>query len=237
MDQRDLLTLKPQLGAYIFSLLFVFTGVFSFGDDLIGKTFAEGSDGIEAVETSAEDSMATPLTATPAPVLPAAVVQEALKNPKRIKPLPLQQIDAETLWLARCMYSETKRPEEQELVGWVVRNRVETKYRGKSNYQDVVLDDYQFSAFNQNSRKRRYYSNLQLDSKAPGWKNTLYLAYYVRHADPTIRPFAEKTRHFYSEQAMKGRDHPTWVGDLEPITPKRPVKLDAKRFRFYDGVY
>ncbi|HMB92601.1 MAG TPA: hypothetical protein VKP65_17240 [Rhodothermales bacterium] len=236
MDQRDLLTLKPQLGAYIFSLLFVFTGVFSFGDDLIGKTFAGAPEPVEAVEANFEEELAT-FTSQPAPVLPAALVQEALENPKRVKPLPLQKIDTETLWLARCMYSETKRPEEQELVGWVVRNRVETQYRDKGNYEDVVLDDYQFSAFNQNSRKRRYYTNLKLDSQAPGWQNTLYMAYYVRHADSTLRPFSEETRHFYSEQSMRGRDRPHWVGNLEPITPKRPVELDPKRFRFYTGVY
>ncbi len=231
MDHRDPLTLRPQLGAYIFSLLFLFTGVFSFRKDLLGKTFP----GMFAtVETTVD---ADTLAMAETPVVPPSVLEEVLRNPRKVKPLPLEQIDAETLWLARCMYSETKRPVEQELVGWVVRNRVETAYRDKNSYRDVVLDDYQFSAFTPNTRKRRYYSTLQVHSQAPGWKNTLYLAYYVRHADPTFRPFSTKTRHFYSERSMRGQDHPDWVSGMQPVTPTRPHLLDARRFRFYEGIF
>lgn len=46
----------------------------------------------------------------------------------------------EILWLARTIFSETKRPHEQELVAWVVRNRVETGYRGNATYEAAVLD-------------------------------------------------------------------------------------------------
>ncbi len=230
MDPRDPFTLRPQLGAYIFTLLFLFTGVFSFRGDLLGNTFP----GVFAAEATVE---ADTLAFAEMPVIPPSVLEEVLRNPRKVKPLPPERIDPETLWLARCMYSETKRPEEQELVGWVVRNRVETAYRGKVSYRDVVLDDYQFSAFNPNSRKRRYYSNLQLNSQAPGWKNTLYLAYYVRHADPTFRPFSTKTRHFYSERSMRGRNHPEWAVGEQPVLPTRPHQLDERRFRFYAGVY
>jgi hypothetical protein len=63
-------------------------------------------------------------------------------------------VSEDVLWLARVIYSETKRPHEQELVAWVVRNRVETAYRGKDTYRSTVLDPWQFSAFNANAPKR-----------------------------------------------------------------------------------
>ena len=53
---------------------------------------------------------------------------------------PPPEPNASTLWLARAIYSETKLPHEQELVAWVVRNRVETAYRGRRSYRAVVLD-------------------------------------------------------------------------------------------------
>ncbi|MFQ5568113.1 MAG: hypothetical protein ACE5G0_00475 [Rhodothermales bacterium] len=169
-------------------------------------------------------------------LLPAAQIEEALRNPRTMPRVPPELIDSETLWLARVVYTESKRLEEQELVAWVVRNRVETAYRGKRTYQDVVLDAYQFSAFNPNSRKRRYYSSLDVDTQARGWQRTLSLAYYVRHAQAHLRPFSDRTRHFYSEVAMGGDEHPPWVRGIQPITPNRPVKLIAERFRFYEGV-
>ncbi len=62
-------------------------------------------------------------------------------------------LEEPTLWLARAIYSETKLPHEQELVAWVVRNRVETAYRGRRTYRAVVLDPYQFSAFQPRRRE------------------------------------------------------------------------------------
>jgi hypothetical protein len=164
------------------------------------------------------------------------MMEAMLRNPTKVQPLPVEHIDTETLWLARIIYSETKRPAEQELVAWVVRNRVDTFYRGKNTYRDVALDPYQFSAFNPNSRKRTYYTNLGLHAKAPGWQKTLALAYHVRHASPQYRPFSPVTRHFFSERSLLQNTHPEWTVGLQPITPKRPVKLDAQRFRFYEGV-
>ena len=58
---------------------------------------------------------------------------EAMRNPRKLTPLPPEMIDNETLWLARAIFSETKRPEEQILVAWVIRNRVETGYRGNAH--------------------------------------------------------------------------------------------------------
>ena len=145
-----------------------------------------------------------------------------------------EDIKEDVLWLARCIYSETKRPDEQELVAWVVRNRVETGYRGRMSYRDAVLDPWQFSAFNSNSPKRSYYAGLDFDSKPKGWKTALFIAYDVLHAPAYERPFPTQTRHFYSERSMQGSLKPAWAGGKRPVSLDR--EIDPKRFRFYAGV-
>lgn len=138
------------------------------------------------------------------------------------------------LWLARVIYSETKRPSEQELVAWVVRNRVETGYRGKSTYRDVVLDRYQFSAFNPNTRTRSHYASLEWDSKERGFARALAIAATVATADWSERPFSETTRHFYSRRSMPGGATPAWAQNMQPVDLDRHVEPD--RFRFYANV-
>jgi hypothetical protein len=140
----------------------------------------------------------------------------------------------EVLWLARCIYSETKQPHEQELVAWVVRNRVETTYRGNDTYREVVLDPWQFSAFNSNSPKRSHYTSLTPASTAAGFKTALSIAERVANAPASTRPFTQETRHFYSERSMVGGRAPNWASNKQPVPLKS--KIDARRFRFYDSV-
>ena len=163
-------------------------------------------------------------------VLPDARTWDVL--PRELRPY----VDDETLWLARGIYSETKRPAEQELVAWTIRNRVETQYRGKKTYRDVVLDPYQFSAFNPGTRKRSYYSSLSVHSAAKGWQKALRVAYEVKHMPGTYRPFPVTTRHFYSERSMRGRRHPHWARGQRPVQPVRDYALDARRFRFFSDI-
>lgn len=157
-------------------------------------------------------------------------------QPHLLPAVPDSAIDAETLWLARCIFSETKRPEEQELIAWVVRNRVESAFRGKSSYRDVVLDPFQFSAFNDESAEAGYYTSLALHHDEEGWQRALSIAYYVRHARPQYRPFSAETLHFYSEQSMVGRREPEWARSMTPIRPPERYRLDERRFRFFEGV-
>ncbi len=140
----------------------------------------------------------------------------------------------EILWLARVIYSETKRPHEQELVAWVVRNRVETGYRGNDSYREAALDPYQFSAFNPGSRSRSYHTSLQWDSTEKGFARAVAIAATVAAADATNRPFAETTRHFYSRQSMVGGRTPNWAVNVAPVKLDRHVEPD--RFRFYANV-
>lgn len=143
-------------------------------------------------------------------------------------------VKEDVLWLARVIYSETKRPDEQELVAWVVRNRVETNYRGARTYREAVLDPWQFSAFNRNNAKRRHFANLAIDSRAPGFQTALAIAYRVYMAPPYERPFAVTTRHFYSERSMVGRRTPDWAVGHRPIALDRPI--DPRRFRFFANI-
>lgn len=140
----------------------------------------------------------------------------------------------EILWLARVIYSETKRPHEQELVAWVVRNRVETGYRGNDSYREAALDPYQFSAFNPGSRSRSYHTSLQWDSTEKGFARAVAIAATVAAADAAKRPFAETTRHFYSRQSMVGGRTPNWAVNVAPVKLDRHVEPD--RFRFYANV-
>ena len=168
---------------------------------------------------------------------PRSRMADVLLNPRGLAPLPPEQIDRETLWLARAIYSETKRPEEQVLIAWVIRNRVETGFRGKRTYESVVLDPFQFSAFLPTSQKRDHYMELDARSKEPGWRMAMSIAYAVRHMDDAHRPFAIDTRHFYSEQSMVDRTHPLWADDGEPVELQfEDFTVDDRRFRFLRGV-
>jgi hypothetical protein len=172
---------------------------------------------------------------TLAETLPAV---EAPPSPQRAPAGPPNfanaSIDDDVLWLARVIYSETKRPDEQELVAWVVRNRVETRYRGRGTYRDVVLDPWQFSAFNRNAPKRAHYSRLTPQSKPAGWQTALKIAGQVYEAPAYERPFAVQTRHFYSERSMVGRRAPAWANGKRPVSLDRSI--DPRRFRFYSGI-
>ncbi len=164
----------------------------------------------------------------------------ALLNPWGIRPVHSGNIDVGTLWLARAMFSESKRRDEQELVGWVVRNRVESEHRGCNSYRSCVLDPFQFSAFIEGRPIASYYTGLDLSPSSlriPGWEKTLALAYHIRHADDRLRPFPRTVLHFYSEQSLMDPEIlPEWVADWIPIIPARDIQLDEKRFRFYSGI-
>jgi len=155
------------------------------------------------------------------------------KTASAVPVAPPVDLDEPTLWLARAIYSETKLPHEQELVAWVVRNRVETRYRGERTYREVVLDPYQFSAFNPDSPKRSFLMRLGPETPLPRWQQALWVAQYVRHAAPVYRPFSIETRHFYSERSMKERAVPYWAEGSQFVPPdRRRYSVDERRFRF-----
>ncbi len=171
----------------------------------------------------------------------APAFQHALADPtnlriEKLPVLPPDRIDTETIWLARAMYAETKRPREQVLVAWVVRNRVETGYRGNASYREAVLDPYQFSAFNPESPKRQLLLALGPRSEATGWQRTLRIAYAVRHAPERLRPFSTTTRHFFSERSMIGDPYPYWAVQRKLVAVNDTYEIDQRRFRFYEDI-
>jgi spore germination cell wall hydrolase CwlJ-like protein len=146
-----------------------------------------------------------------------------------------ESVSDDVLWLARCIYSETKQAHEQTLVAWVIRNRVETRYRGEATYEGVVTDPYQFSAFNPGSSKRTMFVSLTPASDAQGWEQALRAAHGVYHAPAAARPFGQTTRHFYSERSMPGRRAPNWANGKSPVQPVG-YRVNPERFRFYEGL-
>lgn len=203
------------------------------GAALVGSGETSKEAGEAEAEEASEEAVAEAANevATAANELAAGYVM-----PREVPTVAADQIDSETLWLARVVYSETKKPREQELVAWVVRNRVETNSRGNDSYREAVLDPYQFSAFNPGNPKRSYYMGLSAYSKAPGWQRALSIAKQVREADASVRPFPRDTRHFYSERSMVGRRHPSWSRRGDQVRPNRPYDIEERRFRFIKDV-
>lgn len=249
----------PYASALLAALfVLVLTTVFAVRPDVLRLGLATVSvPGSTVSAPDAADSASSPLAqetaAMPTPVAKAEQrfaarvgithqaidLEKGVVDTRKLRPLPpqkLQEIDGETLWLARAVYSETNRPEEMELVAWAIRNRVETGYRGRDSYKEVVLDPWQFSAFNENSGKRSYFVNLTPKSKVEMWQEALTIAHLVKQAPASLRPFPRATRHYYSERSMVGRSKPDWAVGEAPVTPNRPFQLRAERFRFYQGI-
>ncbi|GEM_PF-1079850 len=202
-----------------------FSGVIAYRHELLGGPTPIPSE--EVLTAQVSNVTATRLTP----------LEEALQNPKKFTPLPPEQIDTETLWLARVIFSETKRADEQALVAWVVRNRVDTRYRGKHSYQSVILDPYQFSAFRPGEEKGQYYAGLTRYSRVPGWQTALKIAHAVRTTEETHRPFSSKTRHFYSQRSMSGTAAPSWARGIVPVEIEyTSIEIDERRFRFYEDI-
>jgi spore germination cell wall hydrolase CwlJ-like protein len=144
------------------------------------------------------------------------------------------QDEEEILWLARLVYSETKRAEEQVLVAWVVRNRVESQYRGQS-YKEVALHGSQFSGLNSFDRNYRHNITRSYSDGGDSWLSALAVAKAVYHADEVLRPFPKTVMHFYSPISMKSNKKPSWARGVEPIQVVQDAKNNI-RFAFYDGV-
>lgn len=135
------------------------------------------------------------------------------------------------LWLSRVIYSETNRRSEMSHVGWVVRNRVNSKFLGDSTYKDVILHPYQFSAFNPNREDR--YKYIYLDrTNAPSqerWKYATNTSIDILLSDRDESPFDLNVLYFWSEVSRESSYPPYWVKRKKEI----PSSLINKRFRFY----
>ncbi|MEM8485731.1 MAG: cell wall hydrolase [Bacteroidota bacterium] len=156
---------------------------------------------------------------------------EALRA--RLEAMPPMEMD-EILWLARCIYSESNKANEQEHIAWVVRNRVNTQYRGE-NYREVILEPLQFSLFNTNSTRRNYILGLNQNSNSKPWVSALNIALKIYQASPEDRPFSKKTRHFYSPVSMKNSKTPAWAKNATPLNSES-FDIDPERFLFFEEI-
>lgn len=139
----------------------------------------------------------------------------------------IEHTDRRVIWLARVLYSETDYEHEMYYVGWVVRNRVELGFNGKSTYREVILDPYQFSAFNYNNPKRYKLLEKDFSTKDEKWLLAMKVARTIIFADETERPFESNVLYFYSESAG---DSPEWRKRFVKVLN---VPVDERRFKFY----
>ena len=148
----------------------------------------------------------------------------------RLTPIALDEV----VWLARCIYSESNLKHEQELVAWVVRNRVETEYRGRT-YREVILEPLQFSIFNEPSPRRAHILSLNHKSTSKAWIQALEVALDVYEADPINRPISIETRHFYSPVSMIDGKTPEWAKKADAIDLE-DFQIDPSRFLFFEEI-
>jgi spore germination cell wall hydrolase CwlJ-like protein len=141
--------------------------------------------------------------------------------------------EEEILWLARLVYSETKRPDEQVLVAWVVRNRVEADYKGET-YKEVALHDSQFSGLNTFDKNYRHNITRNYGDSGESWENAILVARAVYNAPEILRPFPKTVKHFYSPISVRVK--PNWAKGSEPVQVVRDASNSAVRFAFYDKV-
>lgn len=148
-------------------------------------------------------------------------------------PVMTQTDKREILWLARIMYSETKRADEQELIGWVVRNRVDTGYTGYT-YEDVAKRSAQFSGLNPGDNLYEHNISRWYSSGGHSWEKALELAKKVYFADESERPLALTTRHFYSPHAVNRT--PAWAQNQQAVRLIKDPQTNRVRFALYDKV-
>mgnify|MGYP002761283547 FL=1 len=123
----------------------------------------------------------------------------------------------EAQWIARAVYSESKKFSNYEYIAWTIRNRMASE-RYPDNARSVVLQEDQFSAFRNPEKREKL-----LKMKYPETKNTYFrrayrIALYVLNSDRSVNPMPEVT-HFYMEDTMKrayGVERPSWAEGRDP---------------------
>ena len=160
--------------------------------------------------------------------------QTAVDDAKQETPNASPFEEQEILWLARGVYSETKNEEEMRLIAWVIRNRVETKYRG-TTYREVLLSERQFSGLHASSSE--YKNNLSLgydDMKNKDWRMALSVAKEIYTEDESLRPFPKTVRHFFSPALIDAT--PEWARKESPYQNIAYMEITKPNFIFYNAI-
>lgn len=159
--------------------------------------------------------------------------QDRAQSAKGDNPVMTSTDKREILWLARIMYSETKRPDEQRLIGWVVRNRVDTGYTGRT-YEDVAKHSGQFSGLQPYDARYEHNISRWRSSSGESWQVALDIAKEVYFADSSERPITLTTRHFYSPNAVSKT--PAWAQNRQATELVKDPKTNQVRFALYDKI-
>lgn len=123
----------------------------------------------------------------------------------------------EVLWATRAVLSETKNPREMLLIANVIRNRVDMTYRGKQTAKEVILDPYQFSAFNPGRDSRWRYAKLEQGHVSNRlWRAAWNASRYAMTSRRSILPITDRcVTHFVHPRNL--RQHPDWIYSLEQL--------------------
>jgi len=132
-------------------------------------------------------------------------------------------------WMTRALVSETNNTGEMRYLAWVIRNRVERSWRGQDTYKGVILDPYQFSAFNRGRSTRAFFMEMTSENTPFGsrWHEARRIASDVILAERDEKAFS--ATHFYSPVSMKTAA-PKWAWTLKEI---EVASVDSDRFRFF----
>lgn len=144
--------------------------------------------------------------------------QDRLKLEMRSNTKGLTSEERESvLWMTRAVLSETADPREMVYVANVIRNRVDMHYRGASSVREVVLDSYQFSAFNPGRETRWRYINMNAETyRGYLWEEAWSASRFVMTVDRNMLPFEDKCiNHFYYPDVLPY--DPTWASYMEQI--------------------
>ncbi|MDQ5927977.1 MAG: hypothetical protein QG633_415 [Patescibacteria group bacterium] len=148
-----------------------------------------------------------------------------------ISVLGFSKVDDEILWFARTIYSETKKASEQELVAWVIRNRVESGAYGGDSYEDVVLARGQFSGMHATDKQYPTNISMSYQDSSPSWDSAVSIARSVYYADADLNPLSSDVMHFYSPISVMNT--PSWAVGLEPAHTVADPVTSRIRFAFY----
>jgi len=121
------------------------------------------------------------------------------------------------LWMTRAVLSETADPREMVYVANVIRNRVDMRYRGATSVREVVLDSYQFSAFNPGRSTRWRYINMDAETyRGYVWEEAWSASRFVVTASRDMLPFEDPCiNHFYYPNVLPY--DPAWATYMEQI--------------------
>lgn len=126
--------------------------------------------------------------------------------------------EREVLWATRTIISETKNASEMIFIGNVIRNRVDLNYRGRKTVRQVILDPYQFSAFNPNRNSRwRYINMTEKDISDSLWDKAWEAARFTMTAPREVLPFSNPCINHFAHH-KKVIDKPDWMFRMEQIS-------------------